>query len=72
MEGVIDLMYRLDGRLWIADYKTDQISAGEAHARARHYAQQAEVYRVAAARCLGGEVPSFECVFLRPGMRVEL
>ena len=23
MEGVIDLIYRLDGRIWIADYKTD-------------------------------------------------
>jgi ATP-dependent helicase/nuclease subunit A len=72
MEGVIDLMYRLDGRLWIADYKTDQIAAAEARARAQQYAQQAEVYRAAAARCLGGEAASFECVFLRPGVRVEL
>jgi ATP-dependent helicase/nuclease subunit A len=72
MEGVIDLMYRLDGRLWIADYKTDQIEAGEAQARAQYYAQQAEVYRAAAARCLGGEAASFECVFLRPGVRIEL
>jgi ATP-dependent helicase/nuclease subunit A len=72
MEGVIDLMYRLDGRLWIADYKTDQVSAGEAPARAQQYAQQAEVYRAAAARCVDGEVASFECVFLRPGVRVEL
>ena len=24
MEGVIDLIYRLDGELWIADYKTDE------------------------------------------------
>jgi ATP-dependent helicase/nuclease subunit A len=72
MEGVIDLMYRLDGRLWIADYKTDRIEAGEAQARAQYYAQQAEVYRAAAARCLGGEAASFECVFLRPGVRIEL
>jgi ATP-dependent helicase/nuclease subunit A len=72
MEGVIDLMYRLDERLWIADYKTDQIAAAEAQARAQQYAQQAEVYRAAAARCLGGEAASFECVFLRPGVRVEL
>jgi ATP-dependent helicase/nuclease subunit A len=72
MEGVIDLMYRLDGRLWIADYKTDQVTAGEAPARAQQYAQQAEAYRAAAARCLGGEAASFECVFLRPGVRVEL
>ena len=72
MEGVIDLMYRLDGRLWIADYKTDQIAAAEAQVRAQQYAQQAEAYRAAAVRCLGGEAASFECVFLRPGVRVEV
>ena len=72
MEGVIDLMYRLDGRLWIADYKTDQVTAGEAPARAQRYAQQTEAYRAAAARCLSGEAASFEFVFLRPCVRVEL
>ncbi|MBH0194202.1 MAG: ATP-binding domain-containing protein, partial [Nitrospira sp.] len=72
MEGVIDLMYRLNGRLWIADYKTDQVAAAEAQARAQQYAQQADVYRAAAAHCLGGEAASFECVFLRPAVRVEL
>ncbi|MBH0181465.1 MAG: UvrD-helicase domain-containing protein, partial [Nitrospira sp.] len=72
MEGVIDLMYRLGGRLWIADYKTDQIAAAEAQARAQQYTQQADVYRAAAAHCLGGEAASFECVFLRPAVRVEL
>jgi ATP-dependent helicase/nuclease subunit A len=71
MEGVIDLMYRHGGRLWIADYKTDRISAGEAPARAQRYQQQATAYRAAAARCLGGEAASFEFVFLRPGVRVE-
>ena len=25
MEGVIDLIYRLDDRIWIADYKTDDV-----------------------------------------------
>ena len=72
MEGVIDLMYRLDGRLWIVDYKTDQIAAGEATARAQYYAPQAEAYRAAAGQCLRGETASFEFVFLRPGVRVKL
>ncbi|HEX5646497.1 MAG TPA: PD-(D/E)XK nuclease family protein, partial [Nitrospira sp.] len=72
MEGVIDLMYRLDGTLWIVDYKTDQIEAGEAPARAQHYAPQAEAYRAAAGQCLRGEAASFEFVFVRPGVRVEL
>jgi ATP-dependent helicase/nuclease subunit A len=72
MEGVIDLMYRLDGKLWIADYKTDRIAAEEAPARALRYEPQATAYRTAVARCFGGETASFEFVFLRPGVRVEL
>lgn len=72
MEGVIDLIYRLDGALWIADYKTDRIEAGEASARAQQYTQQAIAYRAAARHCLGGEAASFECVFVRPGVRVEM
>ena len=72
MEGAIDLMYRLDGRLWIADYKTDRISADEAPTRAQRYEPQATAYRAAVMRCLGGETASFEFVFLRPGVRVEM
>ena len=30
MEGVIDLIYRLDDRIWIADYKTDDVAAEDA------------------------------------------
>ena len=41
MEGVIDLIYRLDGRIWIADYKTDDVAAEDAPARADHYRSQA-------------------------------
>jgi ATP-dependent helicase/nuclease subunit A len=72
MEGVIDLMYRFDGRIWIADYKTDRITAGETRARAQQYALQATAYRAAAERCLGGEAVVFEFVFLRPGVCVEM
>jgi ATP-dependent helicase/nuclease subunit A len=72
MEGAIDLMYRLDGKLWIADYKTDRISADEAPMRAQRYEPQATAYRAAVTRCLGVETASFEFVFLRPGVRVEM
>jgi ATP-dependent helicase/nuclease subunit A len=72
MEGVIDLMYRDGGKLWIADYKTDRITAGEAPARAARYQEQATAYRAAAAQCLGVESASFEFVFVRPGVCVEL
>ena len=47
MEGVIDLIYRLDGELWIVDYKTDEISADQAAARAEQYRTQSEVYKAA-------------------------
>ncbi|HEY6084657.1 MAG TPA: 3'-5' exonuclease, partial [Nitrospira sp.] len=72
MEGVIDLMYRLDGRLWIADYKTDRISGSDAADRAKLYNQQAALYRMAATRCLGQPVGGFQFVFLRPGVTVEM
>jgi ATP-dependent helicase/nuclease subunit A len=72
MEGIIDVIYRLDGAIRIADYKTDRTTTLDAPARARSYAQQAAVYREAATRCLGhGDVP-FECIFLAAGIRVAL
>jgi len=72
MEGVIDLIYRLDGKTWIADYKTDQITESEARARARRYSQQATIYREAATRCLGIPEVSFQFLFLRAGVSVEV
>ncbi|MDH5641618.1 MAG: UvrD-helicase domain-containing protein, partial [Nitrospira sp.] len=72
MEGVIDLMYRHKGRIWITDYKTDRVTADEAPVRAERYKEQAAAYRAAAAHCLGEKTVSFEFVFLRPGVRVEM
>jgi ATP-dependent helicase/nuclease subunit A len=72
MEGVIDLIYRLDGELWIADYKTDQTTAEEASTKAASYSNQANIYRNAAAMCLGLPRVSFHLLFLRAGASVEL
>jgi ATP-dependent helicase/nuclease subunit A len=72
MEGVIDLIYRLDGITWIADYKTDQLAAPEASSRAVRYSEQAAIYREAATRCLGLSHVSFQFVFLRAGVSVEV
>ena len=72
MEGVIDLIYRLDGRTWIADYKTDQVTESEAPTRASRYSQQAAIYREAAIRCLGLSQVSFQFLFLRAGVSVEV
>jgi ATP-dependent helicase/nuclease subunit A len=72
MEGVMDLIYRLDGKIWIADYKTDHVTASEAPARAAQYMRQAAIYRQAAAHCLGLSDVSFQFLFLRPGVSVEV
>ena len=71
MEGVIDLMYRFDGQLWIADYKTDGISADQAAVRAEQYRWQSQVYKTAVKQSLNAE-PRFHCLFLRCGVAIEL
>lgn len=72
LEGVIDVLYRLDGRLWIADYKTDTVTADEAVARAERYRTQAMLYRRAVAQSLGVADVSCALLFLRAGLSVEL
>ena len=72
MEGVIDLLYHLDGQLWIADYKTDMIPLDQVNARAETYREQARLYRMAVEQSLGSSIAGFEFVFLRHGLAVEL
>ena len=72
MEGVIDLIYRLDERIWIADYKTDDVAAEDASARVDRYRSQAESYSRAVASSLGLPSLSFQLIFLRPGVAVEV
>jgi ATP-dependent helicase/nuclease subunit A len=72
MEGVIDLIYRLDDRIWIADYKTDDVAAEEVQAIADRYRSQAESYSRAVANSLGLPSVSFQFVFLRPGIAVDV
>jgi ATP-dependent helicase/nuclease subunit A len=72
MEGVIDLIYRLDGRVWIADYKTDDVAAEDARARADRYRPQAEMYSRAVERSLGLSSLSFQFIFLRPGIAIAV
>jgi ATP-dependent helicase/nuclease subunit A len=71
MEGVIDLLYQFDGEVWIADYKTDVVSADQATARAEQYRTQGEIYKAAVKQRLEVE-PRFHCLFLRCGTSVEL
>jgi ATP-dependent helicase/nuclease subunit A len=71
MEGVIDIMYRLDGELWVADYKTDAVATDQAAGRAEQYRVQSEVYKAAVKQGLGAE-PRFHLFFLRCGAAIEL
>ena len=69
--GAIDLLYRDpdDGRIVIADYKTDEVrTEKEAQARAAIYSSQGELYARAIREALElAEIPRFELWFLRPG-----
>ena len=71
VRGVIDLLYRRAGRLWVADFKTDRLRPGEAPARAQRYADQGHDYRRAVESALG-EPCGFEIIFLRTGERVPI
>jgi len=72
MEGVIDLIYRLDGRIWIADYKTDDVLTEGLQTIAERYRSQAEMYSRAVERSLGLSSVSFQFIFLRPGVAVDV
>ena len=72
MEGVIDLVYRLDGQTWIADYKTDDVAAEDLQTIADRYRPQADMYSRAVANSLGLSSLSFQFIFLRPGVAVDV
>jgi len=72
MEGVIDLIYRLEDRIWIADYKTDDVAAEDVQTRADRYRSQAESYSRAVASALGLPSVSFQFIFLRPGIAIDV
>ncbi|HTG32491.1 MAG TPA: UvrD-helicase domain-containing protein [Thermoanaerobaculia bacterium] len=71
VSGAIDLLYRdpEDGRIVIADYKTDEVeTAEEIRTRAAIYAPQGAIYGRAVREALETEeAPRFELWFLRAG-----
>ena len=72
MQGVIDVIYRLDDRLWIADYKTDAVTAEDAPMKAETYRRQAEIYKTAVRQAMGLSSVSFQFIFLRPSVAIEV
>jgi ATP-dependent exoDNAse (exonuclease V) beta subunit len=72
IRGQVDLWFEERGELVVVDYKTDDVSAAEAHQRARDYAMQLRLYAMALER-LAGRAPSQAWLhFLRPDTAVEV
>jgi ATP-dependent helicase/nuclease subunit A len=72
MRGTIDILYKADGRIIIADYKTDRVAIAELPAMAEKYRHQKDVYIEAVKRCLNVDKPEFKLIFLRIGKAVSI
>ena len=72
MEGVIDLIYQVNGQVWVADYKTDDVEEDDMTRHVSKYSAQANVYRDAASQCLGLTQVGCQFLFLRKGASREL
>ncbi len=64
VEGVVDVVYRLRGKLYVGDYKSDKLMKPE------EYALIKEIYSEAVRRVFG-EKPEFALLYLRHGRAVE-
>jgi ATP-dependent helicase/nuclease subunit A len=67
MRGTIDIIYKVNNRLIIADYKTEHIKINELPAKTAKYNSQKEVYIEAVKRGLNIDNPEFKLIFLRLG-----
>ena len=72
MEGVIDVMYRRDQQIWIADYKTHRAEQRSVEKAVQAYRPQMEVYRRAAESVLAQGPVRAQLIFLRSGLGVEV
>ncbi len=71
MRGVIDVLYELDGRLVVGDYKTTKIRDNDPEKTAAPYEIQSEIYREVVRRSFSKE-SVFEVIFLRVGKSIFL
>jgi hypothetical protein len=72
MRGTIDIIYKIDNRLIIGDYKTDIVKPSDLLASAEKYQRQKEVYIEAVKRCLRIDNPEFKLIFPRLGKTVYI
>ena len=71
MEGVIDLVYRKNGEVVVADYKTDRVEESKLKKHAQQYKIQRDVYLEAVKKGLGIKDAKFELIFLRLGKAIN-
>jgi CRISPR/Cas system-associated exonuclease Cas4 (RecB family) len=72
IRGQVDLWFEEGGELEIVDYKTDSVTAAEAHRRARDHALQLRLYGLAVERFAGRAPDRAWLYFLRPNTVVEV
>lgn len=72
MRGVADLIYRKDGRVYVADYKTQRAYSKNLEAVKAKYAAQGAAYCRAVEKALGVEKAFFRLIFLRGGFDAVL
>jgi len=70
--GQVDLWFEEGGELVIVDYKTDAVTAVEAHQRAQDYGLQLRLYAMAVERVAGRPVDRAWLHFLRPNTAIEV
>lgn len=71
VRGAMDILFREKGKIWVADYKTDDVPPGGEEVHAALYRVQGEAYVEAVQKSLG-EQCGFQLIFLRTGKIVRL
>lgn len=64
VRGAVDLIYRAEGKLVVADFKSERVDEASAAAVRARYAEQGRAYVQAVARAWG-QAPEFRVLFLR-------
>ncbi len=72
IRGQVDLWFQEGGELAIVDYKTDDVTASQAHQRAQDYTTQLRLYAMAVEKVAGRPVDRAWLHFLRPNVPVEV
>ena len=72
MEGVIDVIYRRDRQIWLADYKTHHVDETSLDRVVQEHRTTVQIYQQGAAFALGGVPIRTQLIFLRSGRSVEV